>query len=334
MFKINLKFYILSFINLVFLIIISLMIGRYNISFLDIKDSFMYIFNKNIKMTNAMIIILEIRLPRILMALLVGSSLAVSGTCIQAVFKNPLTSPKILGVSSGAAFGVAFGIMFFKNYIMVYITSFLFGIFAVFLTYLFAKKNGKTTILSLILSGIIVDSLFTSFLTIIQFNADVESELPSIIYWLMGSLSAVRMKDLKTVFFPIILCIILIFMLRWKLNILSLSDEEAESLGFNVKIYKIIILFLVTILSAITVSICGIIGWIGLVTPHFVRLFYGTDHINLIPGTIFFGGFYLLIIDNLSRSITGSEIPLSIMTAIIGAPLLGFFIKKKGMINL
>ncbi len=182
----------------------------------------------------------------------------------------------------------------------------------------------------LILAGITVDGIFTALLTLVQFNANVETELPSIVYWLMGSLSGMSMHDVKWVALPIMICLGLLYVLRWKLNILSLSDEEAMSLGFNVKTYRIIIIVIVTILSAISVSLCGMIGWVGLIIPHIGRLIVGTDHRKLVPASILLGAIYLLFIDNGCRCLFKSEVPLSILTALVGAPFFAYLLKKRG----
>lgn len=321
---------IMAVLLLCLLILISLFVGKYTVTWANVLESYNYLFANHQQVPDPIFVILSIRLPRVLMALLIGSSLAVSGAATQALFKNPLASPKILGVFSGAAFGVALGLVLFQNALYAYLTAFLFGILAVFLTYQLGQTREKQSILMLLLAGIVIDALFTSLLALVQFNANVESELPSIVYWLMGSLSGVDMQDVQWVFIPVVLCIGFLYALRWKLNILSLSNEEAISLGFNIKLYKALVIAIITILSAISVSVCGMIGWIGLITPHIGRLFVGPDHERLIPVCIYIGGLYLLLMDTGSRYLFQSEIPLSIMTALVGAPFFAYLLKRRG----
>lgn len=324
------KIYIYMGLGVLLLIVVALMMGKYSLSLRDVFESRNYLLTQPESMPNSTFVVLTIRLPRVIMALLIGSSLAVSGVSMQALFKNPLASPKILGVFSGAAFGIALGLVTFHKMIYAHILAFVFGVFAVSMTYVIGKQKQGHSVLILLLAGIIVDAFFTSLLAIVQFNANVESELPSIIYWLMGSLSGVTMTDVKWVILPVIACISLLYVLRWKINILSLSDEEALSLGYNLKLYKLLVIIVVTVLSAISVSICGMIGWVGLVTPHIGRMIVGTDHKKLMPISILLGGVYLLLVDTFCRSLFSSEIPLSIMTALLGAPFFAYLLKRKG----
>nr|WP_279324909.1 iron ABC transporter permease [Clostridium sp. 'deep sea'] len=286
-------------------------------------------FKDKSEMPNYAFVLLSIRLPRVLMALLIGSSLAVSGASMQSLLRNPLASPKILGVFSGSAFGIALGLVLFHNSLYAYILGFILGILAVWLTYRIANKAINNSILVLLLSGMAVDGMFTALLALVQYNANVETELPSIVYWLMGSLSGVTMDNVKWVAVPIIICVSILYLMRWKLNILSISDEEAISMGLNLKVYKALIIVIVTILSAISVSVCGIIGWIGLIAPHVARLIFGSDHRKLIPACIALGAIYLLLIDTSCRSLFKTEIPLSILTALVGVPFLIYLIKRR-----
>lgn len=322
--------YIGSLFGILMLMIIALMVGKYSMSLSDVLASKNYIFTKSSNMPNSAFVIVSIRLPRILMALLIGSSLAASGASTQALFKNPLASPKILGVFSGAAFGIALGLITFHKTMYANITAFIFGVIAVSMTYKIGKQKEKQSVLILLLAGIIVDAFFTSLLALVQFNANVETELPSIVYWLMGSLSGVTMEDVKWVAVPIVICLGVLYALRWKLNILSLSNEEAMSLGFNIKVYKVLVIIIVTVLSAISVSVCGMIGWVGLITPHIGRIIVGTDHKRLIPSCIVLGAVYLLLMDTVCRCLFKSEVPLSIMTALLGAPFFAYLLKRKG----
>jgi iron complex transport system permease protein len=182
----------------------------------------------------------------------------------------------------------------------------------------------------LVLSGVVVGSLFQAFISLIKYVADPEEKLPTIVYWLMGSLSGTSMEDLK-IGIPLIgLSVLGLFIFRWQLNVLSLNEEEAISMGINIKILRAIVVITTTIISAASVSLCGIVGFVGLVIPHFSRMIIGCEHRKLIPVSIVIGGIYLLIIDTLSRTITAAEIPLSILTAVVGAPFFAYLLRKKG----
>ena len=318
-------------LSLILLALISLTIGKYELPFRDViwlvRSA---LFSQLPEDDISAFVLFSIRLPRIIMAILIGSGLAVAGVGMQAVFKNPLVSPRVLGVSAGASFGVALGILLFNDPILIQLLAFGGGMVAVLLTYLLGRSNRSNTVIMLVLAGIIVSAVFTSLLSLLQYNVDVDTELPSIIYWLMGSLSGIKMDDVKMASFPIILAILLLFLLRWKLNLLTLSDEEAESLGLNVKLERGLVIIAATVISAISVSMCGTIGWVGLITPHLGRMLVGTNHQRLVPVAIIIGGIYLLVIDNVARLLASAEIPLSILTALIGAPVFALLLKKTG----
>lgn len=318
-------------LSLILLALISLTIGKYELPFRDvIRLVRSALFSQLPKDDISAFVLFSIRLPRIIMAILLGSGLAVAGVGMQAVFKNPLVSPRVLGVSAGASLGVSLGILLFNDPILIQLLAFGGGMVAVLLTYLLGQSNRSNTVIMLVLAGIIVSAVFTSLLSLLQYNVDVDTELPSIIYWLMGSLSGIKMDDVKMAYFPIILAILLLFLLRWKLNLLTLSDEEAESLGLNVKLERGLVIIAATVISAISVSMCGTIGWVGLITPHLGRMLVGTNHQRLVPVAIIIGGIYLLLIDNIARLLTSAEIPLSILTALIGAPVFALLLKKTG----
>lgn len=324
-------YYIVLSLVLIILAIISLAVGKYDIPNYDLLRVFKSLFSHAFSMDDIQtFVIFSVRLPRILMAILVGSGLATAGVGMQSIFKNPLVSPTILGVSAGASFGVALGILISNSVAWIQFMAFVWGIAAVLLTYFIGKSSKSSSIIMLVLSGIIVSAVFTSLLSLVQYAADVDTELPSMVYWLMGSLSGVEISDLKVAFFPIVLSIILLFLMRWKLNMLSLSDEEAEALGLNVKLCRALVIISSTIITATAVSMCGMIGWIGLITPHIGRMLIGTGNEKLIPISIMMGAIYLLLIDDMCRLLYSSEIPLSVLTALIGAPIFGMLLKKTG----
>lgn len=269
-------------------------------------------------------IVFRIRLPRILGSLIIGAALSVSGASYQAVFKNPMVSPDILGASSGAAFGAALGIILGKNYFTISLLSFGFGLIsvslAIFLSLYF--RNDKT--LGLVLSGIMVSSVFGAMLSFIKLVADTENELPAITYWLMGSLSNMSFGSLFFASIPILIGLVPIFFLRWRLNAFTMGEEEAASLGINVGLMRLIIILGATLMTSASISISGMIGFIGLVIPHFARLIFGQNYKHVITASIIIGATYLLIVDNFSRGIYSTEIPLGILTSFIGAPVFIF----------
>lgn len=276
-------------------------------------------------------VIFKIRFPRIMAALLVGGSLSVAGVVYQGIFKNPLVSPDILSVSSGAAFGASLGIFLSYSKTKIQIMSFVFGLFAVGLVYLISSRIKEDPLISLVITGILISSIFTSFTSLIKYVADTNDKLPTITFWLMGSLRDIAFKDVKPIIIPIIIGIIPLYILRWRLNILSLDEEEAKTLGLNTNRIRMLAIICSTLITASAISISGIVGWIGLVIPHLCRLIVGPDYMILIPSTIIVGATYLLIIDNIARSVATVEIPLGIITSLVGAPFFIFLlIRNKG----
>lgn len=271
-------------------------------------------------------VIFNIRLPRIIGAVLVGTALSVSGVVYQGMFKNPLVSPDILGVSAGAAFGACLGIFLSFNNSAIQLSAFIFGLIGVSLAYLISINIKEDPLISLVITGVLIASIFTSLTSLIKYFADTNDKLPTITFWLMGSLSNISMRDIKIVSIPIIISIIPLYLLRWKLNVLSLNEDEAKTLGLDTNKLRIIVVICSTLMTATAVSISGIIGWIGLVIPHLSRIIVGPDYRVLLPTTIILGSSYLLLIDNISRTLTTVEIPLGILTAIIGGPFFIFLL--------
>lgn len=241
-----------------------------------------------------------------------------------------MVSPDILGSSAGAGFGAGLGILLSFNIIEIQIVAFIFGVLAVLLTYLISSFIGKNNgrILTLVLSGMIISTLFQSFLSMIKYVADPNSKLPAITFWLMGSISSITIQDLKLLILPLLLGFTPIMLFRWKLNLISFGEEEAKSMGVNVEIIRIITIFSSTIMTSAVVSISGMIGWIGLIIPHFSRMLVGPDYKKLIPTSMIIGGCFLLAVDNLSRSMFPMEIPIGILTSIIGAPFFIYMLIK------
>lgn len=329
----NPKFIKINILLIIILIIIfafSFTIGRYSI---NIKDFFITIFktitnDKTLNMTNFRIIF-YIRLPRILLAILVGMSLSVSGTIYQSLFQNPMASPDILGCSNGAATGAAIAILIGLSKVGITATSFVFSLFSIFLVYIIANRFTNNKILNLILSGIMVSSIFSAITSYIKLIADPSNKLPAITYWLMGSFSGFRIKELPFVVIPIIISFIILLKLSWQLNILSLSEEEAKSLGVNTKLLRAIFIIIATILTATSVAFSGTIGYVGLVIPHLSRKMIGNNNQYLIPVSAINGAIFLLLVDNVSRNLLTSEIPIGILTSFIGAPFFIILLSKR-----
>ena len=311
----------------------SLCIGRYHLTTNEIFSFFAHMVIGAEYITNDEFIgtvLLSVRIPRVAMAVLVGAALATAGVTSQGLFCNPLVSPHILGVSAGAGFGAAIGILFFNGQLAIQAMALLWGLIAVEITILLSKVSKKGQMYVLVLAGVIVTALFNAFLSLLKYTADTETALPSIVFWLMGSLAGSSYEKLS-VAAPLILAgILIMYLQRWKLNIMSLSEEEALSLCRNIKLHKKIAIFASTMATAAAISTCGIIGWVGLVIPHVGRMLVGTDHRRLLPVGILLGGIYMLIIDDIARTLTTVEIPLSVLTAIIGAPFFAYLLGKTG----
>jgi iron complex transport system permease protein len=273
-------------------------------------------------------VIFNIRLPRILLALCIGAGLSVSGAAFQGMFQNPLVSPDILGVTAGAGFGAALGILIYGSTTAIQASAFLFGVLAVVISYMISRVYRTTPTMMLVLSGIIVGAIFSALLSMIKYVADPHQKLPAIVFWLMGSLAAASKSDLMTAAPPMLIGIAGLLLVRWRINILSLGDQEARSLGIKTDRLKAFIILCSTLVTASAVSVCGIIGWVGLVIPHIGRMLVGPDHKVLLPASVALGAAYLILIDDLSRTLISAEIPLGILTAIVGAPFFAFLVRR------
>ena len=312
--------------------LLSFVIGRYPIGLTTVVGAFLskVLSIKKTWPDTIEVILFKIRLPRILGAMLIGSSLSLAGAVYQGMFKNPLISPDILGVSAGAAFGAVLAIYCSFNIITIQIFAFGFGILAVMFVYVLSSNIRGDPLTSLVIMGILISSIFTSLTSLIKYLADVNDKLPIITFWLMGSLSGMRFKDVGPITIPITVGIVTLYILRWRLNVLSLNEDEAKTLGLDTKLLRITVIICSTLITAASVSISGIIAWIGLVIPHFSRILVGPDYRLLIPVTIILGSSYLLLIDNIARSLTAIEIPLGILTSLVGAPFFIALLLKKG----
>ena len=266
-------------------------------------------------------VVFKIRLPRILQGALCGAALAVSGAAFQSLFNNPLAVPDTLGVASAASCGAVIALMLRWNLLAVQATALIFGLIAVLLTWSAARIRKQSTIVMIVLAGIVISALFDGLLSLLKYVADPEEALPTITYWLMGSLSASNYYTLALGTPMIGTGLLTIFLLRWRLNILSLGEDEARSMGIHLRAMRFTVIFAAAAMTASCVSMCGKIGWIGLLIPHLARMVGGGSNQRIIPLSLSFGAAFTLCVDTVARSVTAAEIPVSILTAIVGAPV-------------
>lgn len=310
--------------------ICSLGLGTYHIAPLDVVALITGLPTSESLQDAAMAhsLIWDVRIPRVCAAALIGAGLSCAGAVFQGLFRNPLASPYTLGVSNGAGFGAALAIVLSANALGIQLTSIACGLVAVLLTFLIAAQGKKSTV-TLILSGMLIGSLFASLVALLKFCADPTEKLPQIVYWLMGSLSGITSASLLSIVPFYCICLVLILLLRWRINVLSMGDTTAASFGIHVARERGIIICAASVLTALLVSIAGIIGWIGIVVPHLSRMLMGPNFKQLIPTSCVLGGAYLIIIDDICRCATALEIPLGVITGIVGVPLFLYFIRKK-----
>jgi len=304
--------------------LMALCIGRIGISPADVIHSIaVHLTGSGDIAVQTEMVLWHIRLPRILLALLAGAGLSASGCAFQSLFSNPLATPDTLGVASGSGFGAVLGLLFGFNLIGVQVLSLIFGLAAVALTVLAGSGRGRQGLGGIVLAGIMIGSLFTALISLVKFTADTESQLPAITYWLMGNLDTANYTSLMLGAGPVLAGIIILIMLRWRMNLLPLSEEEIRSAGVNVRALRGVTVLCATAMTASCVSMCGQVGWVGLLVPHMCRMKFGNNHMALLPASVFTGAAFLVIVDTVARSVSAAEFPISVLTAIIGAP---FFI--------
>lgn len=301
-------------------LIAALSVGRYPVSINSLASALAAHLSGQ-PMDASQLALIRVRMPRVLIAMIIGASLSASGAAFQGLFKNPVVSPDLLGASSGASFGAALSILLGAGIIGTQLSSFIVGLIAVMIVAamnMLLSKRAQST-LTLILCGILVSSLFNAFVSLIKAVADTDTKLPAITFWLMGGLSSTTLDDLRIVFI-FLPTMVLLLCVRWKINVLAMGDEEAHMLGVNVTLYRWIIIICATLLTSLSVSIAGNVGWVGLVVPHLARMLVGSNYLKLLPATLIMGASFLLLVDTFARMLFTVEIPLSIITAIIGAP--------------
>lgn len=277
------------------------------------------------------LVLFSIRLPRLLACLLVGSGLALAGSSYQGLFNNPMVSPDILGASAGAGFGAAVGILLGFDFAAIQALSFIGGLVAVLLAWVLASglcRRGDP-VLMLVLVGILIGSMFTALISLTKYMADPYNKLPVITFWLLGSFASITTKDVRLAGIPIVLGCIPLLLLRWRLNVLCMGEQEARTLGVNTGALRLIVIICATLITAATVSMCGMVGWIGLVVPHLARLVVGPNHKILLPTAAVMGGCFLLLVDDVARTAGALEIPVGVLTALIGAPFFLFLLMRE-----
>ncbi len=272
----------------------------------------------------------NIRVPRVLLAVMVGCCLATAGVAFQGTFQNPLVSPDILGASQGAAFGAAVAILAGAGSFMVSLSAFVFAIITVLMVLLVSSRARGNRVLVVVLAGVMVSSLFSAGVSFTKLVADPQDDLPAITYWLMGSLTGAKLdQTLVIAFIPMAIGLVVLFALRWKINILTMGDDEASTMGVDARRLRMLVIFAATLVTAASVAVSGMIGWVGLVVPHLCRMIVGADYRKLIPCSMLMGGSFLLVVDNIARLTATSEIPIGILTAFVGAPFFLYLITRR-----
>jgi iron complex transport system permease protein len=317
----------------IFSFVLSLYHGAYPLSMADLLQLIapQWASQATVDAATVKTLVWEIRLPRIFAALLIGGGLATSGAAFQGLFRNSLVSPDILGASSGAAFGAAIGLLVGHSILLVQLLAFAFGLAAVSLTCALGQAGGRgQSALRLVLTGMVTSSLFIAGISVIKTVADPYETLPAITFWLMGSLSGVQWVDLAVLFPPTAIGMLLLLSMRWKLNVMSMSEEEAGSMGISIHRIRLLTLLSATLISSMTVAVGGLIAWVGLLIPHMVRFVVGPNNRVLLPYSLLFGGIYLLWADNMARWLFRTEFPLSVVTCFCGAPVFLILLRRCG----
>lgn len=317
-------------------LIIALGVGRYAISLYDVGRIIFDTWGITGWMpppTQEMqLVFWNIRLPRIVMSFVVGAGVSVAGVVSQGIFRNPLAAPDILGVTHGAGFGAALAIMFFTNIVIgIQGCAFIFGILAVSAAYFFASRSSDQSAAVLVIAGIVVSAIFQAGLTILMYMAEPYDQLAKIVFWTLGSFQAASWIKVQTAVPVVTACVMLLAVFGWRLNIMTLIEEEALSLGINIFRWRAFYLALSILIMAASVSAVGSVKWFDLIIPHIARYLVGTEHKRLIMVSALLGGSFMMLMDSLARSVFAMEIPVSIITSIFGAPFLGYLIlSRKG----
>ncbi len=308
-----------TLVLLILIVLWALSAGQFAIPFGDVLARL--VGGGNITIPNADVVLFEIRLPRIIAAFVVGAALAAAGAAYQYLFRNPLVSPDILGVSSGAALGAVVGIFLGLPWLATQSLAFAGGLAAVAVIFALSHRlRAEDPILALVLMGVVVASLLGAGIALTKYLADPFNKLPAITYWLLGSFASVSARETIVASTIIAIAAVPLFLLRWRINLLALPDDEARTLGLDVRGTRAIVIVAATLMTAAAVAICGIIGWVGLVIPHAIRLLIGAEFSRLLPLSMLVGGTFMLLIDTIARTLAPTEIPPGVLTALLGAP--------------
>lgn len=316
-----------TMIVLVIFALYALCIGQYSISFEDLIRA----LTGKQPPANVITVLFKIRLPRILVSIGAGAGLSAAGAAFQSMFANPLATPDTLGTSNGASFGAALAILLGLGTFGIQLSALLAGLLAIALVFVVSGASKKNvSILTVVLSGMVISSLFSALVSFVKFVADPNDVLPVITYWLMGSFSSINLKSLYTGLPLILIGTVILYLIRYRMNVLSLSKEESISLGVNLPLIRTVIIVSSALVTASVTAMCGVISWVGLLIPHIARMLVGNDNSRVVPCSIVCGSLFLLVIDTLARTIAISEIPVSILTSMIGAPVFIALLKKTG----
>lgn len=320
--RVSLTKKLLLAVAVVAVFLLSFSVGRYPISVPDLFSAAVntLIGNQEAVDPRVATALFNVRLPRVIMVMLAGAALAVSGAAYQGMFKNPLVSPDLLGASAGASLGACLGLLWGWGTMGVQVLAFCGGLLAVGLSVWFTRLVRYDPVLSLVLAGMLVSTLFQSGMSMVKFAADANDKLPTITFWLMGSFSRISKHDLAIVVLPMLIGFAILFSQSWKLNVLSFGEEEARSMGVNTGRVRLLVIFASTLVVSCTVAVAGIVGWVGLVIPHLARALVGPNYKRLLPTSVLIGSAYLLLVDDIARNLTAVEIPIGILTAILGVP--------------
>lgn len=323
--------YLAIFISPIVLVFFTLLIGRYPIPIAEMPKILAYPFIQNPELISDTYytIVWDIRMPRALLSALVGASLAVSGAAFQGLFRNPLVNSGMLGVSAGAGFGAALAILLFGRFSpQVYIFALTFGGLAVLLSYMVGRIYNTTPTVMLLLGGVVISSIFSALTSYLKYVADPTDQLPAITFWLMGSFASASRQDFVIGVPPMLLGITGLLLIRWRINVLSMGDREAQTLGINANLEKLLAIYFATLATAGAVCVSGTIGWVGLIIPHIGRMLVGNDNKILIPVSCALGASFLTIVDNIARTTSSGEIPIGILTSIVGGPFFIYLLKR------
>lgn len=316
----------ISTIFLVAVTLVALAVGRYNVPLWHVVQ---ILVGQAVPIPSEATateqnVVLLVRLPRVLLALLVGGGLAIGGAALQAIFHNPLVSPDIIGVSAGASFGGALAILLGLGTFALITSSFAFGLIALAMLFLITSGRGGTPLLMIVLGGVVTGSFFSALVALVTYIADPNTTLPAIVFWLLGSVATATFGKVAVALIPVVGGALVLLALRWRINVLSLGDDDATALGIRPRPLRWVVLVSVALIVAGAVAVSGAVSWVGLVVPHLARMWVGPDHRVLLPVSFLLGGAYIMLVDTVARTATAGEIPLGVLTALIGAPV--FFV--------